>query len=386
MILKLEGGENMSHVSGLNTKTIVVGVDVHKYSHTAVAIDCFGQKLGEHEFGNDYLTQFVSWLDSLGVRASLLVALEDVNGYGVHIVRQLADENIPMRYVPGILTERHRKQSIHREKSDAMDAWRVAKVILTNYEETLPAKESIANQSERMTATNLGFFLVERRSLVSEKTILKNQLHAMIHQYLGDHYMEGFAKAFNPKAIACFLKELKPNKKSIDPTQLPLVKSIHRRLIRLKLLEHQIVEIDEEMRKVAKESEPVRALRQNVIGCGHITACTLLAEVTTIKRFNTKAQFARYAGIAPIHKSSGSHNRLYTSPYGNRKVNKALHTIALYQISRTNDLTNPGRLYYEKKLAEGKTKLWALRCLKRQLANRVFQTLKHEYQARQPSS
>lgn len=372
----------MTSVSGLNTKTIVVGVDVHKYSHTAVAIDCFGQKLGEHEFSNDYLKEFVIWLDGLGTRDNLLVALEDVNGYGVHIVKQLANDNILMRYVPGILTERHRKQSIHREKSDSVDGWRVAKVILTNYEETLPAKESIANQTERTTSTNLDFFLVERRSLVSEKTILKNQLHAMIHQYLGDHYMEGFAKAFNPKSISYFLKELKPNKKNLDPEQLPLIKSIHRRLIRLKLLEQQIVEIDEEMRKVAKESEPVKALRQNVMGCGHITACTLLAEITTIQRFQTKSQFARYAGIAPIHKSSGSHNRLYTSPYGNRKVNKALHTIALYQISRTNDPTNLGRIYYEKKLAEGKTKLWALRCLKRQLANRVFQTLKHEYKAR----
>ncbi|PIP86170.1 hypothetical protein COY48_02590 [Candidatus Collierbacteria bacterium CG_4_10_14_0_8_um_filter_43_86] len=82
--------------------------------------------------------------------------------------------------------------------------------------------------------------------------------------------------------------------------------------------------------------------------------------------------------MAPIHKSSGSHNRLYTSPYGNRKVNRALHTITLYQISRTKDPNGLGRIYYDKKLKEGKTKLWALRCLKRQLANRVFQTLKQE--------
>ena len=123
----------MNKMSAVNTQTIVVGVDVHKYSHTAVALDCFGSQIGLHEFTNDFLPEYVSWLDAFGNRNNLIVALEDVNGYGVHIVRKLADEGITMRYVPGILTERKRKQSIHREKSDPVDAMRVAKVILTNY-------------------------------------------------------------------------------------------------------------------------------------------------------------------------------------------------------------------------------------------------------------
>lgn len=370
----------MNKMSGVNTQTIVVGVDVHKYSHTAVALDCFGKQVGLHEFSNDYLPGYVSWLDTFGDRGNLIVALEDVNGYGVHIVKKLAEEKVVMRYVPGILTERQRKQSIHREKSDPVDAMRVAKVILTNFEETLPAKESIADSKERTAAITLDFFLTERRSLVTEKTILKNQLHAMLHQYMGDHYTDCFPKAFTPKAITYYLDTV--NLEAVtDPEQSALVASIRRRLMRLKLLVSQIMEIDRAMQKAAKDSSPVHALKKNICGCGDVTACTLLAEVTSIKRFKTKSQFARYAGIAPVHKSSGNHKRLYTSPYGNRKVNRALHTIALYQISRV-DKNNPGRIYYEKKLNEGKTKLWALRCLKRQLANRVFQTLKHEYNNR----
>ena len=370
----------MNKMSAVNTQTIVVGVDVHKYSHTAVALDCFGSQIGLHEFTNDFLPEYVSWLDAFGNRNNPIVALEDVNGYGVHIVRKLADEGITMRYVPGILTERKRKQSIHREKSDPVDAMRVAKVILTNYEETLPAKESIANREERTTAITLDFFLNERRSLVAEKTILKNQLHAMLHQHMGDHYTDCFPKAFTPKAIGYYLKTVNP-KAIHDSEASALVASIRRRLTRLKLLLGQIAEIDKAMKKAAKDSSPVAALKKNISGCGDVTACTLIAEVTSIKRFKTKSQFARYAGIAPVHKSSGNHKRLYTSPYGNRKVNRALHTIALYQISRVDD-NNPGRIYFEKKLNEGKTKLWALRCLKRQLSNRVFQTLKHEYNTR----
>jgi len=370
----------MNPMSAVTTHTIVVGVDVHKYSHTAVALDCFGQHVGSHEFSNDYLPDYVSWLDTLGERKNLIVALEDVNGYGVHIVKKLATEGVPMRYVPGILTDRQRKQSIHREKSDPVDAMRVAKVILTHYEETLPAKESIANPEERTNAVTLDFFLTERRSLVHEKTILKNQLHAMLHQYMGDHYTDLFPKAFTPKAITYYLDQMHPKTIS-DPEQLALVMSIRRRLTRLQLLVRQITEIDKAMQQAAQASLPVQALQKNISGCGAVSACTILAEVTAIKRFRTKSQFARYAGIAPIHKSSGNHQRLYTSPYGNRKVNRALHTIALYQISQV-DNNNPGRIYYEKKLQEGKTKLWALRCLKRQVANRVFQTLKREYDTR----
>lgn len=371
----------MNKMSAVNTQTIVVGVDVHKYSHTAVALDCFGKQLGLHEFSNDYLSGYVSWLSKFGDFKNLIVALEGVNGYGVHIVKALSDAGIAMRYVPGILTERQRKQSIHREKSDPVDAMRVGKVILTNYEETLPAKESIANSEERTTAITLDFFLTERRSLVAEKTILKNQLHAMLHQYMGDHYTDLFPKAFTPKAIDYYLDTVNPETIT-DPERLALAASIRRRLIRLKLLINQIAEIDKTMRESAKDSSAVSALKKNISGCGEVTACILVAEVTSIKRFKTKSQFARYAGIAPVHKSSGNHKRLYTSPYGNRKVNRALHTIALYQISRVND-HNPGRIYYEKKLNEGKTNLWALRCLKRQLANRVFQTLKFEYNSRQ---
>lgn len=370
----------MNKMSAVNTETIVVGVDVHKYSHTAVALNCFGGQLGLHEFTNDYLPGYLSWLSSFGDIKNTIVALEDVNGYGVHIVKALSDAGITIRYVPGILTERKRKQSIHREKSDPVDAVRVGKVILTNYEETLPAKESIANRQERTAAITLDFFLTERRSLVNEKTILKNQLHAMLHQYMGDHYTDSFPKAFTPKAIDYYLETVNP-KTGTSPEQQALVASIRRRLVRLQLLVSQIAEIDRAMKKSAKDSSPVRALKENITGCGDVTACTLLAEVNSIKRFKTKSQFARYAGIAPTHKSSGNHKRLYTSPYGNRKVNRALHTIALYQISRVND-GNPGRIYYEKKLNEGKTNLWALRCLKRQLANRVFQTLKHEYNNR----
>lgn len=359
----------------LTPRSTVVGVDVHKYCHSAVAMDCFGREKARLDFSNEKLDKYLIWLEKLGSKEDLVVALEDVNGYGFHLVERLSKENIAIRYVPAILTERDRKQSIHREKSDYEDAKRVGKVILTKFDETLPAKQSIANEDERSVSANLDFLTAERRILVQEKTILKNQLHAMLHQLFGDRYAEGFPKVFHKEAIKNF-RLILGGFKSDNPIKMALAPSCLRRFDRLALTEKQLKEIDGAITDVAKDSKAVLALKDNIHGCGIVTAASIIAEVTTIDRFKNKAKFARYSGIAPINKSSGKHQRLYTSPFGNRKMNRALHTIALCQIACKGD--DRGKIYFQKKLSEGKTKLWALRCLKRQISNKVFQALKQQ--------
>lgn len=354
----------------LDTNSIVVGVDVHKYNHMAVAMDCFGQEKGVFSFSNLKLTEFNQFLCSLGQKENTLVALEDTNGYGVHLVNSLVTEGFKIRYVPGILTERDRKQSIYRDKSDLEDAKRVGKVILTKYEETLPARESIATLDERLKSQEFDLLLGERRDLTNSKTILKNQLHALIHQLLGDTYGDNFkrTKTFTKRTIPYFEKTVLGTKQS------PLTRGILRRLFRLKLVMDQILSVDKEIKKASQNDKLVETLTSQINGCGLTTAALIISQVMTIRRFGNKAKFAKYAGIAPTQRSSGRKNQLHTSPFGNRILNKAIHTIALYQISQKNTL---GRVYFEKKVKEGKTKLWALRCLKRQISNKVFNTLKY---------
>lgn len=355
----------------LDSKSIVVGVDVHKYSHTAVAMDAWGQEKGMLEFSNDLLSTYAAWLSSLGKKQDIIVGLEDTNGYGVHLVEALSSEGFQLRYVPAILTERERKTSTKRHKSDYVDAKRVGKVLLTKYEQTLPAKESIADKEELRTAQALDLLLQERRDIVKQKTMLKNQLHALLHQYYGDHYADKFKKPFNKEAVAFFLDDLVINARF---TKKILATSIVRRLHRLILIEEQITKITKELTIVGASSKEVVALQKELHGCGAVTACAIMAEVTTIKRFIGKDNLASYAGVAPTPHSSGSHNKLNTNPFGNRRLNKALHTVALSQIACKGD--DRGKVYYQKKLKEGKTKLWGLRCLKRQIVNQVYRILK----------
>lgn len=345
----------------LNKESVVVGVDVHKYSHTAVALDAWGQEKGKLDFSNDSLVAYATWLRSLGEKPNIVVALEDVNCYGVHLVKALRKDSWNIRYVPAILTERERKQSTKRHKSDYADAKRVGKVMLTKFEETLPATESIADEGELRIARALDMLLMERRDLVKEKTVLKNQLHGLLHQYYGDHYTDQFKKTFHKDSVAFYEKDLA----NADETKSILAVSIVRRLRRLTLLESQIVAISKEVEDVGVESPAVKALSKDIHGCGMVAAATIMAELTTIKRFASKDKLAMYAGVAPTERSSGKKVKLHTNPFGNRRFNKALHVIALSQIACKGD--ERGKMYYQKKVREGKTKLWALRCLKRQV-------------------
>jgi transposase len=101
---------------------------------------------------------------------------------------------------------------------------------------------------------------------------------------------------------------------------------------------------------------------------------TIIVEIGDVRRFHSEAKLAKYAGIAPTQSQSGKKNRYHTNPFGNRKLNKAVHTIALSQIGRSGN--EESKAYYQKKLAEGKSKLWALRCLKRYIIRRISATLR----------
>jgi transposase len=107
-------------------------------------------------------------------------------------------------------------------------------------------------------------------------------------------------------------------------------------------------------------------------GCAALTAAKLLAEIGPIDRFQSDAQLARHSGVAPLEASSGRTQRHRLDRGGNRQLNTALYRIAITQAR----CYAPARDYLERKRAEGKSRREAIRCLKRQLARVIFNTLK----------
>lgn len=348
----------------MNNNSVVVGIDVHKYAHEAVALSCFGKRMSSLAFSNDELEKCVAWLEKLGKKEHIIVALEDINGHGIHLSRKLQTAGFALRYVPSVYTEKARKHSVHKDKNDFLDAMRVGKVILQN-EETLPATHILPQNLE--VIRTLDMLLQERVALVKEQSALKNQLHALLHQYYANSYKQEFKNIFSSKAIAWYKTDVA---KSISY----LAGSIVRRLSRLEMFTNQITELDKLLDRTSKSLSAIATL-VTIPGCGTLTACQILVEIGDIKRFTTDSKLAKYAGIAPIQKQSGNKNRLYTNPFGNRKLNLAIHTIALAQIGNRGD--TKAREYHQRKLTEGKTKLWAIRCRKRHITRRIFHLLQN---------
>ena len=106
-------------------------------------------------------------------------------------------------------------------------------------------------------------------------------------------------------------------------------------------------------------------------GVGPLTAAKLIAEIAGIERFRSQAKLARIAGVAPIPASSGNRTRFRLDRGGNRQLNAAFHRIAVTQLR----CHQPAKDYIARRLAEGKTKREALRCLKRHLVRTVFKTM-----------
>jgi transposase len=114
-----------------------------------------------------------------------------------------------------------------------------------------------------------------------------------------------------------------------------------------------------------------------IFGVGPILAAKIIGMVGNAARFPTKTHFASYSGAAPVEASSGEVVRHRLSLAGNRKLNNALHMVAVCQ-ARSDAR---GGTYYRKKMAEGKSRKEALRCLKRRVSDAVFKSLMADLQA-----
>ncbi len=106
-------------------------------------------------------------------------------------------------------------------------------------------------------------------------------------------------------------------------------------------------------------------------GIGPSGAARLLVEVSDITRFPDRDHFASWNGTAPIDASSGDQVRHRLSRAGNRQINRTLHIMATVQLRNPTE----GRAYYDRRKAEGKTSMEAMRALKRRLSNIVYKTM-----------
>jgi len=350
---------------------LYVGMDIHKDSHTAVAANCFGQNLLELKISNskDDFDNLIIAVKQLSKEKNLIpvFGLEDSYGYGFRLARYLYERQMPVKMVSPILVDRTRQKETHPEKSDSLDAFGAAKVLIQRIDR-LP-DYSISKTDE--IAKEIKELSLDREFLIKEQTRLKNQLHRLLHKSYNSVYREKFHNPFSLKALRFWKSH--PIPKISDNDSVILKNQIKRKVKRLLGIKEESKEIENELAVLLKQSEQKL---ETMNGCGTVLAASVLAEVRNIERFHSPQALAKYAGLCPRERSSGKTFRHIKTKSGNRKLNMAIHRIALSQISKSGN--QYAKEYFQKKISEGKTKGQALCCLKRRLVDIIFMMLKYK--------
>src|SRR6201991_1947715 len=343
------------------TTMVVVGADVHKRTHTFVAVDEVGRKLGEKVVAATRLGhgQAVMWArERFGT--DVVWAIEDCRHLSARLERDLMTANQKVVRVPPKLMAQVRASARTRGKSDPIDALAVARAFLREPDLPIASHDEISRELK---------LLVDRREvLVAQRTATINRLLWRVH-------------------------ELDPER-APKPRSLDLAK--HRRLLADWLNNEAglVAELArDELADVTRLTEAIDALGKRIgdrvrqiaptllsmPGCGELTAAKLIGESAAVTRFKSGAAFARHAGVAPIPVWSGNTaGRVRMTRSGNRQLNAALHRIAVTQIR----LDGLGQAYYRKRLAAGDSSTEALRCLKRRLSRVVFGHLRTDHHTR----
>ena len=335
---------------------VVIGVDTHKHTHTAaVVVAATGAAVDELTVPTDpdgYLALLDLAEGHPGLRAW---AVEGTGGYGAGLTRFLTEAGERV-------IELDRPQRAKRRggaKSDPLDAVRAAREAL--------GRDQLATPRARGERAALSVRLAARRSAVEGSTGAQRQLHALVVTA-----PEALRDRFRGKTtlqmidVACRLR-IDPRWDLETQTTADVLRCLGRRSRSLaeeaRLHEQAITEV-------------VRSWRPDLLdqqGVGPLVAATVLCAWSHQGRCHNEGAFAMLGGVAPIPASSGMTTRHRLNRYGDRQLNRALHTVVLCRLRWDPDT----KAYAEARTKEGKSPREIKRCLKRYVARQLFRQLEN---------
>ncbi len=332
---------------------VLIGVDPHKASVAVAAVGELGELIECASFLQNRagLRALERWAKRFPERRW---AVENAGGLGRHLAGRLAAAGESVVDVPPKLSARVRVLSSgNARKTDELDALATALAAWRN--------ERLAGVDPETESDVLRLLSERREDLVAERTRALNRLH---HGLLRDLVPGGVPGTLSTHQAARILRGIRPKGASAH-----LRRRLASEVVRdIRTLDRKIADLNE---RIEAEVEASGTTLTEIFGVGPILAAKIIGTVGNAARFPTKAHFASYCGTAPVEASSGEvvHHRL--SLAGNRKLNNALHMVAICQ-ARSDAR---GGAYYRKKISEGKSRKEALRCLKRRISDAVFKSL-----------
>jgi transposase len=282
---------------------VIIGVDPHKATHTAVAISS-----GEHELarrrvrsGGQQAEHLLAWAAPFETRTW---AIESAGGLGYLLAQQLVAAGETVVDVPATLASRVRVLATGRSnKNDPNDATEVAVAALRS-----PGLRRVeaAGRSEVLR------LLAKRNTDIgNHRTRLVCRMHALLIELAGG----GIAKEINASDVDRFLAGVTPTT-AVEQTRYDLA---------VELLE-DIRRLDAQLKASHKRIRAaIRASGTSVtdlFGIGPIIAAMLIGYTGDVSRFGSRDRFAAYNGTAPVEFSSGGRTVHRLSERGNRQLNQ----------------------------------------------------------------
>jgi transposase len=349
---------------------VVVGADVHKRSHTFVAVDEVGRRLGEKtvKATTEGHGAALMWArEQFGTE--LRWGIEDCRNMSARLERDLLGAGQSVVRVPTKLMAQTRKSGRTRGKSDPIDAEAVARAVLREPDLPVASHDEVSRECKLLT---------DRRDvLVAQRTSAINRLRWNVHELDPE-------RGPAPRALKAVTHQqaLQAWLQTVAGLVAELARAELGDVIRL------TAEINALEQRLSQRVREVAPALLEIPGCGDLTAAKLVGEAAGVTRFKSEAAFACHAGVAPIPVWSGNtEGQMRLSRSGNRQLNSAIHRIAVTQI-RMHD--TEGHAYNQRLIANGKTKAAARRCVKRGIARRVYHALLTDHhtrtQAHQPTA
>jgi transposase len=338
-----------------DSEGITLGVDTHKDTHVAVALDGLGRRLGTLSIPTTPAgyEELVDWANGFGSLEG--VGIEGTGSFGAGLSRFLRSEGARVFEV-----DRPKRRDQYRSgKSDPIDAELAARAVLAG---TATGRPKDADGEVEMIRT----LRVTRRSAVKARAQAVNQLKNLL--ITAPEELRSELRELSTAKLVAKASGFRPgtNPSDVEAATKFAMRSVARRHQRLS---EEISELDAQLDRIVTQAAPELVA---VEGVGTDTAASLLiAAGDNPERLRDEAAFAHLCGVAPIPASSGKTVRHRLNRHGNRDANRALYVIAVCRMSREERT----RSYVAKRTAEGKTKKEIIRCLKRYIAREIYRIL-----------
>jgi transposase len=328
---------------------VMIGIDPHKASHTAVALDASEQFLAELRVRSaaNQVERLVAWAASFEERTW---AIEGAGGLGDLLAQQLvaAGERV-VDVQPKLAAGVRLGATGDTNKNDPNDARSVAVAALRSA--TVP---EVRGEDH---AAVMKVWAKRHRDLSRHH----NRVACGLHSLLCDLVPGGIANEISPAQATRLLDELEPAGA-------------------LAAARHDLVRLNTQRRQARQRIDAAVTASTTTVtdlfGVGPIIAATVIGDVGDIGRFPSRDHFAAYNGTAPIEVPSGGRRNVFRlSRRGNRRLNHAIHMAAVTQIRHRH---SPRRGYYERKIAQGDSGKEAIRALKRRISDAIYTRLRDD--------